>query len=127
MLKVRLAESEKNTHGMAGRGKAKIAETDTKTQITEKWLKTDRVLALGLRPEDFECQTVKEAQRWGEVKSLPVATVYKVFLKIVKDNKNETVDEAGFKSLIEVERAVIEAERAKQMDTWFHGPGHQLQ
>ena len=59
------------------------------------------------------------------MKSWPVVTVYKVFLKIVKDNKNETVDEAGLKSLIEAERAVIEAERATQMDTWFHG--HQLQ
>ena len=95
--------------------------TKTTTRITEKWLKIDRVLALGLRPEDFECQTVKEAQQWGDVKSWPLVTVYKVFLNIVKDNKNVTVDEAGFKSLIEAERAGIEAERATQMDTWFHG------
>ena len=100
-----------------GRGKAKIAEK--KAQITERWLKTDRVLALGLRPEDFECKTVKEAQPWGEVKSWPLVTVYKVFLKTVKDAKDEIVEEAGFKSR-------IEAERAKQMDTWFHGRGHQL-
>ena len=100
-----------------GRGKAQIAEK--KAQITEKWLKTDRVLALGSRPEDFERQTAKEAQPWGEVKSWPLVTVYKVFLKTVKDAAEEIVEETGFKSR-------KEAERAEQMETWFHGRGHQL-
>ena len=48
-------------------------------------------------------------------------------LKTVKGAKDEILEEAGFKSFIEAERAAIEAERAKQMDTWFHDPGHQLQ
>ena len=60
-----------------------------KTQIAEKWLKTGRVFALGLRPEDCQSQTAKEAQPWGKVKSWPVVTVYKVFLKTVPDDSGK--------------------------------------
>ena len=53
--------------------------------VGKKWLKADRVLALGLFIDDLPSMRAAEAQPHGDVSRFPLITVYRVVLESYRD------------------------------------------